>query len=167
MTATANRAEAIVEMRRNGDTLKQIGDRFGITPQRVQQICKQYAPDLFEGTNWRSQSAQKRFASRHQEITDAYRSGNHDLYKIAQQTASSVRFVRTVLERSGDVEPRHAWNEQAVVAAMMRWNDEHERWPRSHDWLSRGEWWPCRATVVARFGWSRCLDEAKRRQAMR
>jgi hypothetical protein len=167
MTST-DRTTAIVEMRRSGDTLKEIGDRFDITPQRVQQICKQYAPDLFDGRNWKAQSAKRRFASRYEEVINAYRDGNHDLYSIAQQTSSSVRFVRTTLERSGDIEERsEPWSEAVVVSAMMRWYDERQDWPRSHDWITRGEWWPCRATVVTRFGWSRCLDEAKRRMAMR
>lgn len=162
-----NRTDDILSMRREGMTLKAIGDRYNITPQRVQQICKQHAPDLASERNWRSISASKKYDDRRQRVLDLYRGGTRNLHEIGRQTNSSYKFVRTTLSDSGDIQIKEPWTQDQVVSAMIEWRRLHGSWPRSDQWMRRGSWWPCRATVVGRFGWKSCLDHAKVRWAQR
>lgn len=159
--ASVERVESILQMRRNGDTFKAIGERYGLTPQRVQQICKQHDPNLAGERNWRSFNASRKFDGRRSKIVEMYRGGTKDLHQIAEQTQSSLRFVRTTLAESQDIVLIKPWSMDEVVQAMVKWRRLHGAWPRSDEWMRRGEWWPSRATVVSRFGWSNCLDAAK------
>lgn len=166
MTMQTERNDSIVEARRQGATFREVAERFGITPQRAQQIVRACDPDLETQKNWRRNSARRVHSQRRWEVT-TMRQANPDmtLAVIAQRTGSSERFVRDTLIEQGLLEPAQRWDQQRVVEAMLRWRRERGEWPRSHEWRCSGAWWPCTATVVSRFGWSNCLNEAKSQHA--
>jgi hypothetical protein len=42
------RAQEIIALRRSGATLEEIGARYGVTRERVRQICRRWIPDEAE-----------------------------------------------------------------------------------------------------------------------
>lgn len=53
------------------------------------------------------------------------------------------------------------WTQEAIVAALRRWNDEHGQPPTATQWIAGGEWWPTRTTVRGRWGtWNAAIAAA-------
>jgi len=62
----------------------------------------------------------------------------------------------------GSREGERRWDADAIVAAMLEFHRQVDRWPRTTDWLTACEDWPSTSTVFNRFGsWGAALEAAE------
>lgn len=155
----AERNAAMIELRRQGWTLEQIGELYGVSRQRVEQILKRDAPEVQD-------------AARIERV--ARSEALHRCIDCGEWRQSGYLVDRC---KRCYVLSQTIWTQEAVVAAIQDYADQYGEPPTAHEWnpaLARqlgrpdlGErfyqdgCWPHTHTVQQRFGsWNAAIAAA-------
>lgn len=163
----AARDHRIIQAARAGEPLRSIGERFGLTGERVRQITVELAPDVGVAKQAKRDEVQARWA--------------------ADRVCLDCGVVRDVEKPRGPgrckpcsnahVSRRtRVWTHEEIIEAMRDWHRLYGRAPAAADWNSalarangrpdRAERyesgrWPPTTTVQGRFGsWSAAITAA-------
>lgn len=172
----------MLALREAGLTLAEIGRRYGVSRQRVDQIITRTGRASGEEVKLtRREIARRvdarRLSGRTDEVIERFRQGSHPL-QIARDTGLAVRLVREVIaERASDRDRearKQAWmarrrdpaarfSDQALLEALRRAAGELGHTPSYQEYVAfaRSTGLPSGGTVHMRFGgWNRALREA-------
>lgn len=128
------RDDQIIALREEGLTLREIGEQFGITYERVRQIVNQ-----------KNRAANERAIAMRAERAAALR-----VCRCGGEKSSYAETCQTCHFAKGPSK----WPKEKVIAAMLRWTQEHGRPPSARDWLKAPipDWCPYTQTVQMHFG---------------
>ena len=154
-SSTTSRTDEMLSMRRNGASLGDIGNAYGISRERVRQII---------GREGSSEGAAKREARRQAEIEQAMTKAQEFVQDNPsanyREVARAAGVSYSLLRRHGFNKPSATynvvWSNDEIISAAHRFKSETGRFPNSQDWqISHNGDYPSYATVFRRFGsWS-------------
>lgn len=153
----ASEYSTIAEMRRNGASLRAIGDRYGVTRERIRQIVADNYPAVI------SYVAEGKEAERRKKMTCPDCGG--------RKARSSARCFQC----SSEIGTK--WTQERIIAAMQEYHERYGKTPSCTEWNpALARWrkmpdvaqrfysdgcWPHVTTVIDRFGsWTAAVDAA-------
>jgi len=166
----SERNRDILRKRKQGVTLQEIADEYGLTRERVRQITENLEPGV------------------KQRVKDQRSERNAELRYFCPRCGDRVeyggRIPGTICIKCTNEQPPY-WTEERIINAMIEFRRLIGRFPSASDWnpaLARmtsndhvlrthryyAHNWPSTTTVITRFdGWSIAVDAAEREYARR
>ena len=167
------RVSAMVEMRREGRTLQEIAERFGLTRERVRQIVVAQGVGTDEVRTARRERERADVEREHARIIELYREGrpSEEIARMVGLRAVDVRDAlrahATAADRAARVAnrrtPRARYSDEDLVQAVRRAAQELGEVPTAtaYQEVARRLGLPSLPTVANRLGsWTRAVDAA-------
>ena len=171
------RDRQIVAARVRGDSLREIGQRFGISRERVRQVLMgTVAENSGEARSARSRREQARAAARRDDVLSAFREGLQPraiaravglpgtvvTSLVAEHATTEDRLARRRAQGAAARREQHGYTEEELVRAVAEVVETLGRVPSSAEYgeIARASDLPSIATIEARLGWNAAVRAA-------
>jgi hypothetical protein len=119
----STRSRAMIDLRLAGSTLREIGDRFGVTPERVRQILRAEGVDKAGIVAAKTERVAATIAYHHGRVMELYREGL-DFTKIAGRIGVTAEELRAAVRADATPADRAARSARRRRSADVTYSDE-------------------------------------------
>lgn len=119
----STRARTMIDMRVEGGTLQEIGDRFGVTRERVRQILRAEGVDSADIMAARTERVAATIASHHDQVMELYREGL-DITEIAGRIGVTAGELRVAVRADATPADRAARRARRRRCPDVTYSDE-------------------------------------------